>query len=48
MFHSFNIFQIQKSDIKNKFPKLYKKFKTDFRFENHLLALQNQGHQIAL
>ncbi len=33
-----------------KFPKLriYKKFKQDFRLENHLLHLENKGHQIAL
>ncbi len=33
-----------------KFPKLhtYKKFKQDCRPENHLLHLENRGHQIAL
>lgn len=40
------------NDILNtdKFPKLrtYKLFKTDFRLENHLLTLENRGHQIAL
>ncbi len=49
--HKNFIFKIQ-NDIFNsdKFPKLrtYKKFKTDFRFENHLVALENQGHQIVL
>ncbi len=49
--HENFIFKIR-NDIFNsdKFPKLrtYKKFKTDFRFENHLVALENRGHQIAL
>ncbi len=40
------------SDICNleRFPKLctYKKFKFDFRLENHLLTLENRGHQIVL